>query len=50
MRVRVRVREPRHIGFMPYLVGHGIQLLLPQLSYPVARIQYKTPAGDTIGC
>ena len=33
-----------------HFLGHGMPLLLPQLSYPVASIQYKTLAGDTIGC
>ena len=36
-----REREPRYIGSKPYFVGHGMQLLLPQLSYPVASIQYR---------
>ena len=40
-RDRVREREPRYIGSKPYFVGHGMQLLLPQLSYPVASIQYR---------
>ena len=36
-----REREPRYIGSKPYFVGHGMQLLLPQLTYPVASIQYR---------